>query len=222
MKKLFLSFAILSIAFLTYGQAVVNNATIPMSVTLNSILRLNVTAGGGIEFAVNTLKQYDLGIENSPGYDTKFTVASSVDFDVMVNAEDVNLVGSDLTAGTNVMPVTMIGYEVESNAGVVGIPTTASNYYLVSDPASTNNPSDLQLLTSSAFEIITSIPVLTVELGGAGDILDNQFTIHWELATPDVVTHALQPAASQKKLLQQGLNSDRYSTSVFLSLKTHD
>ena len=53
---------------------------------LNSILRLNVTSGGNIEFTINNIDQYTAGIANGTRYDTKFTVASSVDFNVLMYA----------------------------------------------------------------------------------------------------------------------------------------
>ena len=55
MKKLFITL-VLSATFLgaSFGQAVADQGVIPVSVTLNQILRLNVTSGGNINFVINT------------------------------------------------------------------------------------------------------------------------------------------------------------------------
>ena len=52
MKKLLLISVGLIMACLTQAQPVSDNATIPIGVTLNSILRLTVVSGGNIEFVV--------------------------------------------------------------------------------------------------------------------------------------------------------------------------
>ncbi|MCB9002091.1 MAG: hypothetical protein H6537_09000 [Bacteroidales bacterium] len=49
------------LASLAFGQAVNDQAIIPVSVTLNSILRLTVVSGGNIDFVVNTIDQYTSG-----------------------------------------------------------------------------------------------------------------------------------------------------------------
>ena len=96
MKKvsLFLLGMVMGLALL--AQPVVDNAIIPVAVNLNSILRLNVTSGGNIEFTVSTIDQYNNGIATGPRYYTDFTVASSVDFDVIpvtLNTQGSFLIG---------------------------------------------------------------------------------------------------------------------------------
>ena len=120
MKKIFSLIALSSIGIISFGQAVVDNATIPVSITLNTILRLNVTAGGNIDFAVNTLNQYEYGIANTPNHTTEFTIASSIDYDVELYAEDATFIGSDITGtgasgvGANAgFPLDMVGYVVD-------------------------------------------------------------------------------------------------------------
>ena len=109
MKKITLSIIALFFAGqMSFAQAVSEHAIIPVSVTLNSILRLNVVTGGNIEFVVNTIDQYTNGISNSTQYTTNFTVASSTDFDVTLMAEDATLIGSDNSAHT--MTLDNIGY----------------------------------------------------------------------------------------------------------------
>lgn len=82
-------------AQMSFGQAVKDNAVIPVSVTLNSILRLTVTSGGNIQFVVNTIDQYTSGIGNDDQYTTMFTVSSSRDFQVTMGAEDATFIGQE-------------------------------------------------------------------------------------------------------------------------------
>ncbi len=206
MKKLttiFLSLIIASVS--VFSQPVSDNAIIPVAVTLNSILRLNVVSGGNIEFAVNTLDQYTDGIENSTRYDTKFTVASSIDFDVVLYAEDATLMGSDAT-GTNAnsMPLWNIGYEVEeTGGGVIG-----TNWNIQGGTGQI-----LTVVTNSSVDIVTSLAN-----AGAGDVAENAFTVHWELCTSSVVALI---ATSYNTLLYQSLSADRYATNIFIALEPH-
>ncbi len=198
MKKLNLLFIGLFLAAATLAQPVVDNAIIPVAVNLNSILRLNVTSGGNIEFTVNTIDQYQDGISNSTRYTTSFTVASSVDFKVELYAEDAQLLGTDNVA--NEMPLANIGYIMVANAG------TAGTHWQLGD-ASDISPAPLVVLTNSADEI-----VLSYENNGAGDITKNDFSIQWEMGTPAV--------GFGSTLLQQSLAPDRYTTNVFLVLSS--
>lgn len=87
MRKLFFSFSMLLISQICFGQAVSDNAVIPVSVTLNSILRLTVTSGGNIQFVVTTIDNYTNGIANAPRYTTSFRVSSSRDYTVTMDTE---------------------------------------------------------------------------------------------------------------------------------------
>ncbi len=191
MKKLNLLFIGLFLATATIAQPVVDNAIIPVAVNLNSILRLNVTSGGNIEFTVNTIDQYENGIATGARYYTDFTVASSVDFDVNLYAEDVTLIGTDDV--NNTMPLDNIGYDVVGTGGGVA----GTNWDL---------PAAVGPLTNGATPIVESIAN-----NGAGDITQNAFQIQWEMGTSGT-------GMNGQNLLQQSLAPDRYSTNVFLVL----
>jgi len=110
MKKLLLGFSMLLIGQLGFGQAVSDNAVIPVSVTLNSILRLTVTSGGNIQFVVTTIDHYTNGIANAPRYSTSFTVSSSRDFTVTMTPDNgTHFVGLE-TGSTNVFENNNVGY----------------------------------------------------------------------------------------------------------------
>lgn len=213
MKKLTFLFTLLVSGTLLFGQPIVDNAVIPVSVTLNSILRLNVTSGGNIEFVVSTLSQYENGI-NSAGTDTRyittFTVASSVDFDVTIASETADLVGTSGAVG-NVMTMNNLSYSLDyTGAGGTAADDATGNWDL--DPNEDAAPAeDPEVLTTVAANILTSSP-LPGGLGGAGDTEKNQFDIIWRLGT------STGGNMSANNLLQNSISPDRYTTNVYLSL----
>jgi len=167
-------------------------AIIPVSVTLNSILRLTVVSGGNIDFVVNTIDQYTNGI-NSGGADarwqTNFTVSSSQDFDVTLAAEDATLMGQDDPANT--MPLDNIGFDLTGSGG---------------GPANWALPLAVLALTQPSQNIVTGVAGFS-----AGDATQNNFTIQWRLGTGE-------GAMNGATLLAQSLTPDRYITNVFLEL----
>ncbi|MBE9469122.1 MAG: hypothetical protein IMY72_12490 [Bacteroidetes bacterium] len=194
MKKITLSIIALFFAGqMSFAQAVSEHAIIPVSVTLNSILRLNVVTGGNIEFVVNTIAQYTNGIANSSQYTTNFTVASSTDFDVTLMAEDATLFGSDNSAHT--MLLNNIGYITVANAAAGG-----------NDPANWA----LQAITSLTN---TAAPIISGVVGAsAGDVVKNNFDVQWELGTNG------GGGMNAANLLTQSIEADRYVTNVFIDL----
>ncbi|HAN77031.1 MAG TPA: hypothetical protein DCQ31_04265 [Bacteroidales bacterium] len=179
------------------AQPVSDNAVIPVSVTLNSILRLNVVKGGNIAFKVNTIGQFTSGIANADVYDTRFTVASSVDFTVSLGAQDATFIGTDIVAtGTNTMPIDNVGYLLSNNG--TGVEGTAWSLGTA-----------LVALTNSQAVVVNSIVG-----AGAGSATKNDFTVNWELATPALIVLN----TTKKTLLAQSLPANHYTTNVFLVL----
>ncbi len=195
MKKLVLGAAMLLFAQFSFGQAVNDNAIIPVSVTLNSILRLTVVSGGNIEFVVNTIDDYTDGI-NSGGADTRyhtiFTVSSSQDFDVTLRSEENNLLGQDDTS--NELLGTNVGYNLTGGTGVDG-----TNWDL---------PGTIEGLSSTAATIVEGAAALA-----AGDAVQNRFVIQWRLGTQE-------GNMAGTSLLAQSNPADRYVTNVFLELSS--
>ncbi|MDD4673626.1 MAG: hypothetical protein PHI03_11890 [Bacteroidales bacterium] len=195
MKKLVLGAAMLLFAQFSFGQAVNDNVIIPVSVTLNSILRLTVVSGGNIEFVVNTIDDYTSGI-NSGGtdvrYHTIFTVSSSQDFDVTLRSEEDDLLGQDNTA--NVLDGANVGYDLTGGTGVDG-----TNW---------NLPAAIEGLSSTAATIVDGVASLA-----AGDAVQNRFVIRWRLGTQE-------GNMAGTSLLAQSNPADRYVTNVFLELSS--
>jgi len=193
MRKLFFTLALAVLSQVSFGQAVNDQAIIPVSVTLNSILRLTVVSGGNIDFVVNTIDQYTNGINNlgaDTRWQTNFTVSSSQDFDVTLAAEDATLMGQDDPANT--MPLDNIGFDLTASGGVIG-----TNWAL---PAAV-----LPLAQASQF-IVTGVVGAS-----AGDATQNNFIIQWRLGTSEGTMNGAT-------LLAQSLTPDRYITNVFLEL----
>lgn len=174
MKKMFLSVCALGLALGTYAQAVVDNAVIPVSVNINSIMRMNVVSGGNIEFSFNTIDQYTSGITNNARYDTKFTVASSVDFKVAMYTDDKSgIKGADNSA--HVMDLGLIGYKVEKSGTVA--PTSIQS-----------DPTNLSAAVSDQNFIVKA---------KGGDIKANAYTIHWSCGVTDAGATKTMLSANQ-------------------------
>lgn len=202
MKKFLLSFFALGFTFIAYAQPVSDNATIPMAVTLNSILRLNVTTGGNIEFSINTLADYTNGIAISEGTTTRFNIASSVDFEVLVFSEG-DLVGTDLTGGSSGadMAIGNINYNIIYEGA--GLANTDYSFIGTIDGA------DAALRQGLVDASGATADKLAIYDAPAGDITQNAFAIGWDCGV----------AGTGTSLLDQALAADRYSTNVFLVLQ---
>ena len=189
MRKLVLGAAMLLFAQFSFGQAVSDQAVIPVSVTLNSILRLTIVSGGNIQFVVNTIDEYEDGITTSARYQTAFNVASSRNFDVMINAETATFFGTDNVANT--MPLNNVGYQCQTVAGGGTFPADAAMVGLAMAPT---------YLIGGA---------LAGDKRPAGGSATNQFIIEWELGTSLGTMNA-------GSLLSQSIDPDNYVVNVFL------
>lgn len=189
MKKFLVVAALLLTVQMSFGQAVTDNAVIPVSITLNSILRLSVTSGGNIQFVVNTIDQYENGIPNSSQYTTTFQVASSRNFEVNLGAEDQTFIG--LETGSTSLALDNVGYTMGGTGSGTPVAGLQALVALVDG-----------LGASTATTIVT---------GDAGAASDNIYEIQWELGTGTAPMNTLT-------LLEQSLDADIYITNVFLNV----
>jgi hypothetical protein len=194
MKKMIIGVAMLLFANVGFGQ-VSDNAVIPVSVTLNSILRLTVESGGNIQFVVNTIEDYTTGIANSTRYITNFNVASSRNFNVLIYSESDKLYGMNyFDDGIN--PVTPSrGMDLDN----IGFSVTAG----AAASVGTNNASSVIALSTSTTPVLGTV--------SAGSSTANQFSILWQLGTQ-------AGGMKNASLLSQSITADTYVTNVFINV----
>lgn len=153
MRKLFFVAILALLSQVGFAQTIQDNAVIPVSVTINSILRLNVTSGGNIQFVFNTMAQYNTGILGSALTTTDFNVASSRRYHVELAAEDATLIGVE---GGNTMPLAVVRYTIPAattaattgtftyaNAGPYALVPLASAATILTNTAATGTTPDL-------------------------------------------------------------------------------
>ncbi|MDD3567760.1 MAG: hypothetical protein PHT92_05100 [Bacteroidales bacterium] len=153
MRKLLLGVAMLLFAQMGFGQMVSDQAVIPVSVTLNSILRLTVTSGGNIVFVFNTIDQYENGIGGTPRTTTTFQVSSSRDYSITMVPENGTFIG--LETGNTTFALNNVGYVLATTGGAV---------------------IDNDLHPLAATQVLTPG-------GGATAGGNHQYTIQWEVGT---------------------------------------
>ena len=190
----------------SYAQAVDDRAVVPLSVTLNSILRLNIESGGNIEFNFNTLEQYQNGINSSLSsdqYATLLTVASSVNFDLSMGAEDTRLVSTDTVNALGGMPLGHIVYNVEMQGSL-----TNNNVTLTSSPTALS-----QIQDAEANEIVQP------DGTNAGGVTANAFRVNWACGVPTSVSGF---SGTEGALMGSEFTGGRYSTNIFFVLEPTD
>jgi len=88
MKKIL--FGLISIIFavqVSFAQPVSDMAVIPMGITVQSVMRLNVTSGGNVEFVFSNINDIQNGIAFGTSYETNFDLAASQPWDLEMNPD---------------------------------------------------------------------------------------------------------------------------------------
>lgn len=195
-KAIILSLFMGLFTLMSIAQPVSDRAIIPVAVTLNQILRLNVTDGGNIEFVFSEITDYENGIANGTQYNTSFNVASSTGWQVTVDADNATFIGTDNPANT--MPLDNVGFQISED----GLHTVAGTQ--ITDPAGAI--AGVIALPAAATAVISE-----GALTNAGDILDNVFTLQWRAGTTEGAMNATS-------ILDQDITPDRYVSNVLLDL----
>jgi len=155
MKKFYLAFAAILLAFgATFAQPVSDHAVIPIGITLHSILRLEVTNGGNIEFAFTSIEDYTTGLGPNAIYETDFRVTSSTGYNVGIFGDADPIAGSIVP--TNTIDLDHVGYTC------TGGPAAVAGY---------------KNLTNTAVNCVAG------GTAGKGTLAANQFNIAWQCAT---------------------------------------
>lgn len=194
MRKLFLSFSLLLIGFVSFGQAVNESAIIPVSVTMNTVSRLTIESGGNIKFVFNSINDYANGFDGSATalYTTSVAVSSSTDFSIDLYAE------GDFQPTDNAINTLTIG-QLE--------------YQLLWTGALGNTPTDY----TNAWTEMTAAPVHVIDNittagngGIAGDGTANRFDIQWRIGTAGNTLGTF--------LTQGNIAADHYVANIFIEL----
>ena len=186
----------------SYCQPVSDRAVVPVALTLNQILRLNVVDGGNIEFVFNRIDDYETGIANADIYDTQITVASSTSWQLNMGAEDATFIGVDNPANT--LALGYVGFQITSD----GVHTFGAE---LTDLGTAN--AAVIALPVYPVTVVGSRAAATGVTTNAGDILDNILTINWEANT---ATAGLLSAVDPIIDINQA--PDRYVTNVLLDI----
>jgi len=165
MKKVILGFlSVILLGQVAVAQPVSDHAIIPMAITVQSIMRLNVKSGGNIEFVFSKISDITAGIPNSPAYDTYFDLSASQNWDVEIGTDNGNFTAE---AG-GPMPLATLELQVAEPAPL-NLNVTADPIYAGAYGALVNGPVDL--LTWHG--VITNV----------GTAAQNPYIIHWRCGT---------------------------------------
>jgi hypothetical protein len=203
-KTISLTITAVLVSLSSFSQPVSDRAVIPVALTLNQILRLNVEDGGNIEFVFNRIDDYETGIPNGASgfYDTRLTVASSTRWLLQMGAEDATLIGVDNPA--NVLPLAYVGFQLTAQ----GVHTFGVE---LTDPATA--AAAAIPLAAYPVTVISSAAAGAAGATNAGDVLDNIITINW-----DANTVAVNALAGIVPLIDVSQTPDRYVTNVLLDI----
>jgi len=194
MRKLFYAMALVLLSIVTYGQAVNESAIIPVSVTMNSVSRLNVESGGNIKFVFTSIDDYNTGFTGATSslYQTTVSVSSSRDYDINMYAEGATFVPTD--NGANSLAIGQLEYTLDWTGDAANEPTTYNG-----------------AIGGGAFvEMTNTNPTLIIDGGIAGNGTDNRFVIWWRIGT------SLNTLGT---FLDQGnIAADHYTTNIFIEL----
>jgi len=203
MKKVLLGFlAIIMLGTTAHAQPISDNAVIPMAITVNSILRLNVVRGGNIEFVFNNYQDFLSGLIGST-YSTDVTVTSSGNWDLSILASTTEFFDQSAAPGSGIA-LNYVSFGLTSTGtNTIGVAGSDTGWYPDGvGPVALGGVSDLSNVAANG-------RVLQADAGNQGAAGDNAFTINWECGT----------AATGGGLISTaGVTSGRYTTNVLLSL----
>lgn len=203
MKYLSFLFSALLLGNVLTAQPVADRAVVPVAVTLNQILRLNIVDGGNVEFVFNNVADYKAGLVSGTQYQTDFNIASSTPWALLIYAEDASFTGNDDPA--NSMSIGYVGFSIVNNGGAHLLD---GNTISVVD----NADSQAKILTNAASTLV-GCAVTTGTSNCAGDVADNSMRILWQAGTgaDDMIGTSF---------IDAGIDPDRYTNNVFLDLIT--
>jgi len=213
MRKLKMTIAAVAVLFAgsAFAQPVSDNGVVPVAVTLNSVLRLNIVSGGNIEFVFNTVEEYKRGKSSAIAgagdtWRTTVTVAASNAWMLRIRSEDATLLGTDRVG--NQMSLRNIGY-------VVTFDGNAAYNFAGKNVCLTHNAWAAGTSLAYAWVTVISAHTSVGTSNNAGDVVDNRFIFHWAAGRGNTEV----PGTNLLSLIDQNLNPDRYVTNVFFNIE---
>lgn len=115
MKKVILGFlSIILAGTVCFAQPVSDMAVIPMGITVQSVMRLNITKGGNIEFVFKSGTDVSNGLPASGAYGTTYetagTITASQNWDLNLTVDETDFI-ADNGSGTN-LPLNVVSLNV--------------------------------------------------------------------------------------------------------------
>jgi hypothetical protein len=131
MKKVLLGLiSIFMAGQISFAQPVSDMAVIPMGITVQSVMRLNVTKGGNIEFVFKSAADVNAGLPSTGAYGTTYetagTISASQNWDLDLTVDETDFI-ADNNGGNN-LPLNVVSLDVITNAG--GTPVTQNDVVL--------------------------------------------------------------------------------------------
>jgi hypothetical protein len=219
MRKIKLSLVGLA-ALLTTGviaQPIHDNAVIPVGITVNTVLRLNVVRGGNIEFVFNTISQFKTGIGGAGAsvkpYQTEFKVSASQPWKVCYGAENNSFIGE--MNNTNIELDNVGHYVLGIGTYTYGAGALRLTGYSLADAAGGVAATQKLLPYGVGAQTLVdwSSPAANLSTNG-GDDVNNDYVIYWRCGTGE---GTMEQTSFISKIYQDG----RYATNVFLVLAKH-
>ena len=219
-KNAILVLGLLAISIVSFSQAIKDRQVIPVAVNLNQVLRMTIINGGNIEFAFNSIDDYEFGLSGAAGnpgdnfYITDFNVASSTRWELTYGSEQATFIGTDDPAHT--LALDNVGYSLASTG------THTFDAALGGD-----NTRELWSAPTLGGTVVAGLIVYpqvlitdnTTDAANAGSGADNAFQMVWRCGTAEDDATATPPM-NDTDILNQDPSPypDRYVTNVIFEL----
>ncbi len=133
MKKVLLGLiSIVLTGQICFAQPVSDMAVIPMGITVQSVMRLNITKGGNIEFVFKSAADVNAGLPSSGAYGTTYetsgTISASQNWDLNLTVDETDFI-TDNNSGTD-LALNVVSLDVTTAAG--GTPVLQNDVVLSS------------------------------------------------------------------------------------------
>lgn len=173
MKKVLLGFlSVFMLWQLSFAQPVSDMAVIPMGITVQSVMRLNVTKGGNIEFVFKSAADVNAGLPSTGAYGTTYetagTISASQNWDLNLTVDETDFI-ADNNSGVD-LALNVVSLDVATSAA--GTPVTQNN-------------------------VVLSSPLVLIDANGTNTLGDGiTFSIQWACGVPALASNSVVGTAA--------------------------